>query len=490
MAIIPFGEWRPDLTDYQAETNRSTINAIPRGDGYGPLQLWQSYTTPLPGPCRGAFLGVDNFGIPVLFAGTETKLYLMNNATLAWIEVGDYPTAPLATQDNWTFVQFVNRVVACQRNVAPQVFTIGVSSVFIPLPGKAPGGPPPHAAYCAVVSAQLVLSGILSEPHKVQWSAKDDIEEWTLAVNGADFQEFPDGGAVMGVAGGEFGVVFQEAAIRRMTFLPGSDLIFQFDRMSEGDGLLAPYSIITSGPRVFFLGTDGFSMITGGAPPVPFAMQRFKRFFTADWDAAALRLMQGADEPNSSRVWFFYKSMGGAESSFDRAIVYDWMLDRAVYITGIIGEYAAIMSKPGITLDTLYQIGFTNIDTMQISFDDFSGSAGALLGIFGQNHAMGFCSGANMQAILTTPEQAFEQRYFISQIRPCTDAADVYSLVSHRARLEDASVTSPQSALNKVGFCPHRIDTRMARMTSVIPQGSNWSFAVGVEPLLVNTGKY
>jgi hypothetical protein len=148
------------------------------------------------------------------------------------------------------------------------------------------------------------------------------------------------------------------------------------------------------------------------------------------------------------------------------------------------------MSKPGITLDTLYQIGFTNIDTMQISLDDFAGSAGALLGIFGQNHAMGFLSGQNMQAMLSTPEQAFEQRYFISQIRPVTDSAEVYSIVSHRARLQDASVTSPQRALNRVGFCPHRIDTRMARMTSVIPQGSSWSFAIGVEPKLVNTGNY
>ena len=34
-------------------------------------------------------------------------------------------------------------------------------------------------------------------------------------------QEFPDGGPVQGVAGGEIGYVVQDRAIRTMQFLPG-----------------------------------------------------------------------------------------------------------------------------------------------------------------------------------------------------------------------------------------------------------------------------
>jgi len=318
MPVLPFGEWRPDLTDFQAETTRSIINVAPRADGYGPLRKQQAYAGTLPAACRGCFLGVDNVGNPALFAGTLTRLYKMNNATLAWEDVskGGAAYVALATQDNWTFCQYNNQVVACQRNVAPQVFTVAVSAAFADLAGV-----PPQAAYCTVVQTQLVLSGLNNLPHRIQWSAKDDITSWTLALNGADIQDFPDGGRVLGVAGGEFGVVFQDAAIRRMTFLPGSDLIFQFDRIAEGEGLRAPYSVVSAGSRVFYLGTAGHMMIMGGAAPVNISKERWSRFFNLDWDSQQLYLTQGANEPNSSRVWFFYKSTGGQQNLFDKAIL-------------------------------------------------------------------------------------------------------------------------------------------------------------------------
>jgi hypothetical protein len=486
MAVIPFGEWRPDLTDYQADTSRLIVNVAPRADGYGPLKSQQGYTQALPGPCCGSFLAVDELGAISLFAGTATRLYKMNNGDLSWEDVSkggvDYPGVP--PEDNWTFAQFNDDVVACQINVPPQRFAIGSGTAFADIPGL-----PPQASYCTVVQQQLVLSGLNDDPHTIHWSARNDIEVWTLAVNGADIQSFPDGGAVLGVAGGEFGVVFQEAAIRRMTWLPGDERIFQFDRIAEGEGLRAPYSVVSAGSRIFFLGTSGFQMIMGGQAPVNISKERFGRFFDADWDTSEMRLMQGANEPNSSRVWFFYKSIHGAQSRFNRAILYDWVLERPTYVDAYSGYHASMMSQPGITLDHLEDIGFDNIDTMEISLDSFSASPGALLGIFGPDNKLGFLSGPNIEATVATAEQAFDTRYFVSQVRPCTDSLDVLSAVTYRNRLQDPTNVTAQSRVNAKGFCPHRIDTRMARFTNVIPAGANWTFAVGIDPLLVMTGK-
>jgi hypothetical protein len=484
MAVVPFGEWRPDLTDFQAETSRLIVNVAPRADGYGPLKSHQPYTQALPAPCRGSFLAVTEDDI-VLFAGTLDRLYRMNNGTLGWEDVsqGGAAYTALDADDNWTFAQFNRQVVACQRNEPPQVI-LTTGATFADLAGN-----PPQAAYCSIVQSQLVLSGLLDEPQRVQWSAKDNIEEWTLAVNGADQQDFPDGGRVLGVAGGEFGVVFQDAAIRRMTYLPGDERIFQFDRIAEGEGLRAPYSVVNAGSRIFYLGTSGFQMIMGGAPPVNISKERFNRFFERDWDSAEMGLMQGANEPNSSRVWFFYKSVNGVTGLFNRAILYDWVLERPTYIDGIMGEHAGMMAQPGVTLDTLPDIGFDNIDTMEISFDAFQRLAGAILGVFGADHRLGFLTGPNMVATMSSPEQAFDDRYFVSQVRPCTDSPDTTSVVTHRGRIEDLPVTSAPSSLNRAGFCPHRIDTRMARFTQIVPLGAIWTFHVGVEPLLVKTGK-
>lgn len=485
MPVIPYGEWRPDLSDYQAETTRFITNAAPRADGYGPLKEWQGYTQALPAPCRGAFLAVDEQGTPTLYAGTETRLYKMNNGTLTWSDIskGGAAYSPLRKSDNWTFAQFNDHIVACQINAVPQ-HHVGVAATFVDIPGA-----PPPAAYCTVVQSQLVLSGLGNEPHKIQWSARNDITEWDLAVNGADEQEFPDGGAVLGVAGGEFGVVFQETAIRRMTYLPGDERIFQFDRIVEGEGLRAPYSVVSAGSRIFFLGTAGFQMIMGGAPPVNISKERFQRFFNADWDSAAMNLMQGVNEPNSSRVWFFYKSLQGSVGLFNRAILYDWVLERPTYVEAYGGEFCAMMTKPGVTLDHLPDLGFTNIDTMVVSLDSFQSSPGALLGLFGPDHKLGFMSGQNVEATLSTAEQAFQDRYFVSQIRPLSDDGSMTTHLVHRGRIQDTPQATAPSLVNVKGFCPHRIDTRMARMVSFHAYAAQWTYDVGVEPLLVNTGK-
>jgi len=494
MTVLPFGEWRPDLSDYQAETSRLITNVAPRADGYGPLKSQQPFSQALPAGCRGSFLAVDQNGGIAMFAGTVDRLYRMDNTDRSWADVSKGAAAyvPLPVNDNWTFTQFNDHVVACQRNVPPQQFQLGSGTTFLDIAGS-----PPQAAYCTAVQSQLVLSGLNNDPHSIRWSARDDITEWDLAVNGADFQQFPDGGAVLGVAGGEFGVVFQEAAIRRMTWLPGDERVFQFDRIAEGEGLKAPYSVVSAGSRIFYLGTAGFMMIMGGAPPVNISKERYQRFFEADWDNGEPRLMQGVNEPNTSRVWFFYKSVNGITGKFNRAILYDWVLERPTYINAYQGEHAAMMSQPGVTLDPspisgqggLSNLGFTNIDTMGISLDSFASIPGALLSLFDADHKLAFLSGPNIEATMASPEQAFDQRYFVSQVRPCTDSPDVKSLITHRARLEDATRTTAPSSLNRVGFCPHRIDTRMARFTNVIPAGVQWSYHIGVEPLLVNTGK-
>ena len=71
-------------------------------------------------------------------------------------------------------------------------------------------------------------------------------------MNSSDFQEFPDGGIVRGVAGGEFGVIFQDGVIRRMVYAVGAPYVFQIDRIAEDKGLLAPYSLIRAGDNIFW----------------------------------------------------------------------------------------------------------------------------------------------------------------------------------------------------------------------------------------------
>lgn len=484
MPPLMLGGWRPDVADYQQEHSKTITNVVARGDGYGPVKALQGITDALPATCRGAFLATNTDGTIAVFAGTSTDLYKLDNSDFTWDEVtrssgGDYT---LASTDQWQFAQFGTAIIAVNQNDAPQLFTLGSSSVFAAL-----GGSPPQAAYVAVVSNHLVLSGLLNNPDRIAWSALNDISTWTAGTDGADTQDFQDGGACLGVAGGEFGVVFQTDAIRRMTYV-GGDTIFEFERIVEGEGLKAPYSIIRAGARTFFLGTSGFQSITAGQYPVNISKERFYRTFLADYDDAVPQLMIGVNEALSSRVWWFYRS-AGTSGNLNRAICYDWALDRPSFIDGIEGEYVAVLSQPGVTLEGLVSLGYTDLDAMDVSLDSFAGSSGQKLGIFNNSHEFGFLTGDNLEATVDTPEYAFEQRFFVRAQRPITDADTVYGSVSIKQKVGDTPTQSTETLMNSIGFCPHRADTRMARFRLRIPAATTWTYVQGTEPEAANTGR-
>src|SRR5688572_22808121 len=86
--VIPWGEWRPDVSPYKGQHSPTITNAYPRGDGYGPVPAFSALASAaLPAASRGLFTYFHTDGTIRVFAGTSTRLYLLNNSTLAWDDV-------------------------------------------------------------------------------------------------------------------------------------------------------------------------------------------------------------------------------------------------------------------------------------------------------------------------------------------------------------------------------------------------------------------
>lgn len=352
MPLIPFGEYRPDVSDYEAATERNAQNVVPRADGFGPFPSLLALSQSLGGQCRGAFQAFKTDGSVIVFAATATDLYVMNNTTFGWSKVslggGPYSAVPAAEQ--WRFAQFNNLVMAVQANVVPQVYDISSATAFANLNGS-----PPQARYIDVVGRFVVLSGLVSNPQRVQWSGLNDINSatsWTPGVNQADYQDLPDGGFVRGVAGGETGIILQDNAIRRMTYIPGSPIIFQIERLSQDKGLFGPYSLVRAGQLVFFYSSQGFQRIDPGGFPTPIGRERVDRTFLADLDTNNLQMFLGTADPRSSRILWAYKSVNGTANQFDKVLCYDWVLDKFTTIK-VGGEYLLQVAQPGLTLEAL-----------------------------------------------------------------------------------------------------------------------------------------
>lgn len=494
MAIVPFAEFRPDLVDFKSagQYTDNIVNALPRGDGYGPVASLQSYATALSTPCRGFFFGRKNDGTVAVFAGTSTKLWLLDNTTLTFTDVsqGSSAYSGLGSDAHWQFEQFNKYIVAVQQNVPPQFYSLTSSTDFQDLAGS-----PPQAAYVTTVNRFLILSGIIApNSYRIQWSGLNDINSssaWTSGINSSDFQDFADGGIVRGVAGGEYGVIVQDAAIRRMTYAPGSPYVFGIDKISQDDGIYAPYSLVNAGDRVFFIANSGFKMIVPGGLPTPIGKERVDRFFFSDVDTGNIQMVIGAHDPTQTRVYWAYKSINGGTGQFDKALVYDFALDKWSLLE-FSGEFLASLSKPGITLESVDTVFGSNIDTLTISsLDDITTASVANPAAIDTNHRLGFFTGPNLQATLETGEQGAEdsKRIYVNSVRPLTDASNLTVSIGYRSTPSSTrSYTTGTAPDNDTGQCPQRIDTRYATAKMVITAGSTWTFAAAVEPDVQTTG--
>lgn len=564
MALLPFGEWRPDVSDYQGQHSQTLSNVLPRGDGYGPFKDYEAYSAALPAACRGAFFARKSDGSVVIFAGTSDRLYKLNNTDVSWVPVskvaavtsisnaspavvtytahgfaandpvvfttdGALP-APLAagtvyyvktvtsadtftisataggaaidTTDagsgthsvtalysalsstaQWQFAQFNNYVFAVQANVVPQVFDLSSSSQFATL-----GGSPPQAAFVAIVNRFVVLSGLLSNPYRVHWSGLNATTTWTSGTSQSDFQDLADGGIVRGVGGGEYGIITQDGALRRMIYAPGSPVIFQIERIAEGKGILAPYSLTRAGDRLFYLSSEGLQMMVPTGYPEPIGKERVDRTLIADLDASNIQLCIGAADPKHSRIFIAYKSISGATGLFDKLLCYDWAINRFTIVSNM-GEYLSPFAQPGVTLENLDSIS-SSIDALSVSLDDISTASLPEIAAFNSSHKLGFYRGDNLQAAMETGEQGeLGRRVFVRGIYPLTDADEVYGSLKHRANANDTPSETTETAINAQGFCPQRKDTCLARAVVRIPAAETWTFATGVKPLFAVTGE-
>ncbi len=556
MPLLPWGQYKPDVSDYQSEATRSMLNVVPRGDGYGPFKKFAALSQALPATCRGGFYALKSDGSIAIFAGTSDRLYLASNTDYSWTPVSKVATVTisnaspgaitksahvLAANDpvifstsgalptgltvatkyfvktvldpdtftvsataggaaintssagsgthsmtylysacsadkQWQFTQFGSLVVAVQENTVPQVYNLSSSTAFADL-----GGSPPSAAYVSTVGRFLVLSGLLSSPYRIQWSGLNATTTWTAGVNSSDYQDFPDGGIVRGVAGGESGVVFQDQAIRRMSYIPGSPLVFQIERIAQDKGLFAPYSIIRAGDLVFFHSAHGFQKIIPGGVPEQIGRERVDRSLFEELDKTELRMFIGASDPRSTQVYWAYKSTSGVTGLYDKILGYDYALDRFFPIE-VTGEYLLGLSQPGITLENLDSLS-SSIDAMETTFDSFAVSTQPLISQFSSDHKIGFFSGLNLETTMETSEQGTDgRRIFVRGFRPVTDAPTVYGSASYRETLQSSALSVPEHSINsRTGRCDLRKSTRYSRMKVRIPAGTAWTYCAGVE---------
>lgn len=450
---IKFGEWLPDLPAYNNPGITVANNVFPDAASYRSVPNLSAFSTNAIGArCRGAVIAVDNDLNVYNIAGDQSALYLMTSSTFtdATRPLASGGAYNVAASFGWEFAQFGNRLLAVcgysSTSAAILVQELSLSTGTTQFHNLLPGGISDIRARTIAVVRDFVVVGSTFQTitatgayaQRVRWCAINNPDSWTAdAATLADHQDLVgDGGPVLKIVGGEYGVILQRRAIWRMTFV-GSPLVFQFDNVQRNIGVVTTKAAVGFQNLVFFLSDDGFYVFDGSSV-VPIGRGRIDKTFYAEVDTTQLHRINAVIHPTEKLVIWSYPTTGG-QTNCNKALVYNWAFNR----------WSSFSASAEIL-------------TTQISADGIQ-----TLAAFNTTHAMDRFAGSAMAATIRSGEsQLFQdQRATVHEVRPYVLGGNADSpgatVVIYSRDLFTQSLSGGTSlTINSTGFAPARDSAR------------------------------
>ena len=471
MQTIKFGEWLPDQPGIAGNVT-DAINCYPVSNGYAPLRSEADYSDAAGQDLLITFAG-KFAGATSLFAAGATQIYKFdsNDASLDAVTTTGYTAV-----EGWDVTQFGAKMILANGQDKLQAYELNSSTYFADLDASAP-----TAKFVTVVKDFVVAANVPGgEENKVYWSDINDETDWTPSpASQSDSQLIPDGGDITGLAGGEYGLIFLERAIYRMTYA-GSPYFFQFDAISRSLGCISNGSIAQYGGLTYFLADDGF-YVCDGQSTKPIGSEKINRWFFDNAIPSAIPAEMSAtiDPINKLVMWRFSGTFGNKY-----LLIYSIDLNRFSYATTTATSIAYVLT-PSATLEQVDNYS-ASIDALSIPLDSRVFAGGQLLfaGVAGEKIIT--FSGQPKTASITTGDISVG-RSTITLAKPIVDGGSASIAVASRDLLSDQvefSTGVDADAENRVSL---RSNGEYHRL-KLTPTGSNWKTAVGIEVEVVKQG--
>lgn len=430
-------------------------NVIRSIDGYRPIGAFLPNSSALPDSFAGGSAFISTQGSAYLIAGTESGLYRYSSGN--WDTLLD----GMSIVSHWRFAQFGDHVVAVNGGPTQAIDLAGATT--------GPLANAPVGTSIAVVGDHVVIGQADADTLLVKWSAFNDHTEWTPAVNQAGFQPMLTGGAVMGIAGGEFGIILQRDRLVRMSRTGDSSAPFVFDEITPNIGCASTGSIAQAGRSVFFLSDRGFMACEDGQIPVPIGNEKIDRTFIADVPRDDWARICCAIDPRNTLVFWFLPGAPG------KGWLYNWTLSEWSTVSlPVDGCFAGFTSSTDID-----HIGITDIDAdPTITLDDPRWSGGAPRLFVVQGGRIGTLEGLPLRARIHTGliELAQGRVSYIRSFSPIGDLTKATASLDARARLGDSERIVNCAPLRPSGIMPVRTNGRYVAAKLTIPEGHGWRF--------------
>ena len=474
---LNFGEWMPDKPSFTGALVDAK-NVVSQAIGYGPFPTAATFSAAAAENLTTLVAGKTPANATKLFASGLTKIYDVSGvgAMTNVSKSGGY--TPNAFNDRFRFTQFGNVIIGTNNSDPMQAYTLGSSTNFADLAATAP-----ICKYLTVVRDFLVTAYVTDSsvlyPSRVRWSGINDETAWgSDQVTQADYQDIADGGQIVGIRGGEFGLVLMEKGITRMSYI-GTPFIFQFDNISRGKGCIAASSIVQVQGITFFLSDDGFYMCDG-QNVTPIGAEKVDRWFFNQADESAFDTMSAAVDPVRKLVIWNFKTTFAER----KLAIYNFKTQKWTY--GDAGtDYISDASTSATTLEGLDSLS-SSIDALTVSLDSilYMGGKYFLGGTYG-NKVMTY-NGANATGQIITGDLSTGGRSVVTLARPMIDGGSATVAVASRTLLSE----QPTFGTAETADSDNRVSLRSNgnyHQFKVVPTGT-WKTAVGLDVELQGQG--
>lgn len=493
MPLIPAAEWLPDQADYQNPGSPNVANVLPDIPGYRPFAAFTVQSDALNAQARGIWFGRSISGQARIVCGTATKLYVLSGST--WNDITRSSGGDYACPRFWSFAQFGDSLLAFNGADAPQVFTLS-SAIDGSVKFSALGGSPPVAEFVTVVRDFVFTGKIDSALNQNRWSAINNSASWaTSATTMADQQDIPSGGNIRGQGGGEYGIVLQDDAIQRYTFVGGGlgNPIFQRDEIATGVGCSIQGSVAQHGSRIFLCHRTGFQMLIDGTALEPIGAQKVDRTFWDTVNQSYLDRVSSAIDPLNKCYLISFPNASSTGGTPNEIWAFNWEVKRWAPIfvgdhemigTGATGLAVGIDDADGFA-DDIDAVGAPPLDS-----EIYFGAGIPLLAAFDTSHKLMFSNGAALAATVDTTEQQLipGQKAFVRAARPiiASAAAPDFTLALGTRDTTHDAVTYTAAASPESGdeLCKFRTKGRYVRGRIQIAAGEEWEFIQGIDEVV------
>ena len=494
--IIEAREWLPDLHDPDNPGLVSVRNAYPDLQGYSGVKSLVEEENAVGSTPNVAYFGRDSDGGVHTFVGASSGVYSLETDG-TWVAQSTIAEGASGISQ-WAFTQFGNQIIALTLTQDPIAVDLDdIPTLTAPYFSDL-GGSPPRASLISVVRDFIVLGGIENHPHRVQWSGHNNATAWTPSgITQSGLQDLKSSnGRVQALVSGDRGLIFQERAVNRMTYV-GPGLIFQFDVIERSHGTLAPDSVCWFGDQVFYYSTQGFYKIVGDEDGIPIGQDKVDMWVRDN--LVNLRDIRGTVDPVNKTV--YWSAHLDNPDEYDIILVYRWDIQKWGLIR-VNHLFLATDLSRGANLDST-ELGDYYDDSIdnpvrQLSLDSpqwQTGSAG--LYAFTANKKRASFEGDYMAAALETGYRQLSPDYtevFIRQLRPIVNKSNLVGqdaiTVTTRESLIGGIARAKTALIRENGRCDIRAPYgRYGSFTMHIGAGTRWDGFAGFTIESGNSGK-